>query len=86
MIASVGSFPVKYIDMTMGTASRPVSTIPKFNMGMLPLSSIIFGSTYHLEEVDSLSMGVFIESLYEWLPEEFAGNTTLLADNTWVSL
>ncbi len=83
MIASVGSFPVKYSDTT-GFKSRP--GLPKFNMGTLPSSTVIFNITYSLEEADRLSMGVFIESLYEWLPDTFLGDDTLLANNTWVSL
>ncbi len=81
-IVSVGGFPVKFIPVvSTGSLSRPLNAIPMFNMGVLPSLAIICKLKYSVEDDDRQSMGVFIGTLSEWLPKDFAGNASLVCND-----
>ncbi len=83
-IKTVGGFPVAYVPMEK-PVSRPrqleFETL-RFNMGVLGLSAKIYGVYHTIEEADRQSFEVFIETLYEWLPTLFLGNSYLLSDDS----
>ena len=81
VIESVAGLRVKFHSAPIaGTLSQPGTTNPrpKFCVGSLPLSIRFNGFTYSITEANKLSMGVFIDTLFEWLPEEFLGNRYLI--------